>query len=101
MKRIAVNHLALVLSVNVAEGQSRKVKQAIAQQEKLDRLERKAYEKTRKKVLKQRYEMQTDKTRERMDETRRKSQEYNNRGKKGFFKKLFTKKKKRKKRRRR
>ena len=101
MKRIAVILLALVLSVNVAEGQSRKVKQAIAQQEKRDRLEQKAYEKTRRKVVKQRYEMQTDKTRERMDETRRKSKEYNDRGRQGFIKKLFSKKKKHKKRRRR
>ena len=101
MKRIAVILLALALSINIAEGQSRKVDQAIAKQEKRDRQERKAYEKTSKKVVKQMYEMQTEKTKERMTETRRKSDEYNDRGKQNFIKKLFSKKKKHKKRRKR
>ncbi len=93
--------MALILSFTIVEGQSRKVRQAIGKQEKRDRQERKAYEKARKKIVKQRYEMQTEKTRERMDETKRKSEEYNNRGRQSFIKQLFSKKKKHKKGRRR
>jgi hypothetical protein len=92
-KRIAVILLALVLAVNVTEAQSRKVRKATAKQEKRERLEQRTYQKTRKKVLKHRYEIQTDKTKELMKETREKSKEYNDTGREGFFKKMFNKKK--------
>jgi hypothetical protein len=101
LKRIAVILLALVLSVNLVEGQSRKVRQTIAKQERRERQEKRDYEKTSKKVLKHRYEIQTVKTKERMKETKRKSDEYNDRGRENFIQKLFSKKKKRPKRRRR
>jgi len=47
--------------------------------------------------------MQSEKTRERMKETKKRSDKFNDHGKEGFFKRLFSKKKKKqsKKRRRR
>ena len=103
MKRVVIILLTLVLSVNVTEAQSRKVKKAIAKRERQEKQEKREYEKTRKKVVKHRYDIQTDKTRERMKETLKKSKDYNKQRRKGFFDKLFDKRKRniRKKRRRR
>ena len=103
LNKIAVIVLALLLSVQVSEAQSRKVKRTIAKQEKREKQEERAYEKTRKKVVKQRFAMQSDQTKERMKQTRKKSKEYNDRGREGFIKKLFNEKKRhiRKKRKRR
>jgi uncharacterized protein YlxW (UPF0749 family) len=83
-----------------AQSQTRKVKKAERRQEQLERKEKREYEKRRKAVLKQRYDIQTREVQDRMKATRRRSEQYNKGEKEPFYKNLFNRKKKKRKRRR-
>jgi uncharacterized protein YlxW (UPF0749 family) len=82
------------------QSQTRKVKKAERRQEQLERKEKKEYEKRRKAVLKQRYDIQTKEVQDRMKATRKRSEQYNKGKKEPFYKDLFHRKKKKRKRRR-
>jgi hypothetical protein len=92
--------LFFMFSVDQVQAQPRKVRQAQRKSEKVNKQEKKDYDKRRKAALKHRYEIQTKETRERMKETEKRSAMYGRKQKEPFYKNLFKKKKKRKRKRR-
>ncbi len=82
------------------QAQSRKVKQAERNYEKVLKKEQQAYDKKRKATIKHRYAIQSQDVKERMKETEKRSQKYGRKSKDPWLKNLFNKNKKRKKRKR-
>jgi len=98
--RIYLFMFLLLQPVAFLQAQTKKVRQAERRQEQLKQREKKEYEKKRKATLKHRHDIQTKEVQERMKETKKRSDHYNQGKKEPFYKDLFNRKKKRKKRRR-
>ncbi|HDJ33442.1 MAG TPA: hypothetical protein ENF21_05020 [Bacteroidetes bacterium] len=71
--------------------QSRKVRQAVKNAERVEERQKKAYEKARKKEIKRRFNMQTPEVQERMKESRKKAREFNRQNREPFFKRILKK----------
>jgi flagellar biosynthesis GTPase FlhF len=78
---------------SLENSKSRKVQQAEAKAVKQKEQQKAANEKAKAKELKHREKVQTRETRERMKETRKKADQYNNKYREPFFKRIFGRKK--------
>lgn len=70
-----------------------KASQAAKKKEKVERSYKKAYAKARKRTIKHRYEIQSDATKEMMDESRRRADAYNRQGEPNWWERYFKRKK--------
>jgi Spy/CpxP family protein refolding chaperone len=75
----------------IESSKSQKVQKAEKKAAKQKEKQKKAYERARKKELKHRYGIQTPETKERMNETHKQADQYNNskKNREPFFKRLF------------
>lgn len=92
---ILVLFFSVLLFAQDLSAQSRKVMKAERKAEKVKEQQKKDFEKARKKELKHRWEIQSPKTKERMKETRKDADQFNNRMRKNhepFWKKIFRRK---------
>jgi hypothetical protein len=96
--RIFLLGFLMLLPLAALQAQTRKVKQAQRRHEQLEKREKMLYEKQRKDALKHRHDIQTKQVKDRMKETKKKSDAYNKGKKEPFYKELFNRKKKRRKR---
>lgn len=90
--RILSLAIALLVAMNAADAQQRKASDAQKKKEKVERSYKKAYAKARKRTIKHRRDIQTDATRQRMDETDKKAKTYNRQNDPGLFERYFGKK---------
>jgi hypothetical protein len=77
-------------------GQERTARKAERKKELFEKLERKYYQKARKKTIKHRREMQTKTTQKRMKDADRKARDFNSQKKKNWLEEKFCRKKPRK-----
>ena len=84
--------IAALLVVTSAYGQQGKARDAMKKKEKVERSYKKAYQKARKKTIRHRREIQTQKTRDRMDAADKRAENYNREGDPGFFERVFKRK---------
>lgn len=84
--------LSLLLALNPLLAQGNKARQAQKKQERTERAEDRAYEKARKKDIRNHFDSQTKETQKRMKEAERRARKFNNQGEEGFIKRLFGKK---------
>ena len=87
----------ILLPVLHVQGQPRAERKIECREAALERKERRDYKKRREAVLKHRYSIQTKEVQERMKESKKKADRFNNLGDKPFYKNLFKKKKRKKK----
>jgi hypothetical protein len=73
--------------------QSRKAKRAIKKSEKAVARQENNYDKSRKDAIKHRYDIQTKEVKERMKNSKKRSDRYNRSRREPFYKDLFDKKK--------
>lgn len=73
-------------------GQSRKVKKAQKEADKKKEAQKEAYEKAKKADMAHRYSLQTDETKKRMKQTRKKADQFNNKYHETCFKRIFKRK---------
>jgi vacuolar-type H+-ATPase subunit H len=84
------------ITMNAGFAQQQKMSDAQKKKEKVERSYKKAYAKARKKTIKHRREIQTDETRQRMDEADKRARAYNKKNDPGFLERYFKTKKPRK-----
>jgi hypothetical protein len=82
----------LLQPLDFLQAQTRKVRQAEKRQEQMKQKEKKEYEKRRKETLKHREDIQTREVQERMKETKKRSDHYNQGKKEPFYSKNKIKK---------
>ncbi|MBN1414796.1 MAG: hypothetical protein JW973_06825 [Bacteroidales bacterium] len=70
-----------------------KASTAAKKKEQVERSYKKAYAKARKKTIKHRYDIQSDATKEMMDESRRRADAYNRQGDPNWWERYFKRKK--------
>jgi len=81
------------VSVPLLPGQERTARKAEKRKELVDKLEKRYYQKARKKTIKHRRNMQTKAAQKRMKEADKKAQKYNREGGTGWLGKQFCRKK--------
>jgi thiamine biosynthesis lipoprotein ApbE len=84
--------LAAFICIGFSDAQQRKASQATKKKEKIERSYKKAYAKARKRTVKHRREIQTEATKERMDEADKRAKTYNKQSDPGFFERYFKRK---------
>lgn len=92
LRKIAGISLVMLLFVASAEAQNKKATMAEKKKAKIERSYKKAYGKARKKTIKHRREIQTEATRERMDQTDKRAEANRNQNDPGFFERIFKRK---------
>lgn len=78
--------------------QTKTVRQAEKKKQEIEQRQRKAYEKARKKSVREKFNIQTEETQKRMKESRRRARRNNPAYREPFISRIFKKKKKPKKR---
>lgn len=78
---------------SIKRTESKKVRQAKENAEEKKEKQKERYEKAKKDDNERRYNMQTPGTKQRMKETKKQAEEFNNKGHESFFKRLFKRKK--------
>jgi len=91
-KLILVLQFLLILTIPLYS-QTGKARKAIKKQERVERSVERDSEKSRKKALKHRYEIQTPEVRERMKSSRKKVDQYHKQKNKTAFQDIFKRKK--------
>lgn len=84
--------IAALLAGTSAYAQQGKAAGAMKKKEKVERSYKKAYQKARKKTISHRREIQTQKTRDRMDAADKRAEKYNREGDPGFLERVFKRK---------
>lgn len=77
----------------IKKSESKKVRKARENAEEKKKLQREKYERAKADDDQRRFDMQTPKTKERMKEARKRADQFNNKGKEPFFKRIFKRKK--------
>ena len=85
--------LILFFSVSIYS-QTRTVRQAEKKKQEIEQRQRKAYEKARKKSIRDKFNMQTEETQKRMKETKRRAKRNNSANRQPVVNWIFKKKKK-------
>jgi Flp pilus assembly protein TadB len=82
----------IILAIPAVYCQQEKVAEATKKKEKIERVQKREYEKARKRTLKHRREIQTKETRDRMDEADKRANAFNKQNDPGFFQRVFGRK---------
>ena len=88
--------VAALLVFPASFGQQGKNGEALKKKEKVERSYKKAYQKARKKTIRHRREIQTQKTRERMDAADKRADTYNKQGDPKLLERVFKRKRNKK-----
>lgn len=84
--------IAFLLVVTVTNAQQRQSSKAAKKKEQVERAYKKAYAKARKRTIKHRYDIQSRKTQEMMDASRKKAEAYNRQNDPKLADRIFKKK---------
>lgn len=90
---VLFSFLFLLLLAAPVEAQQRKASMAQKKKEQVERNYKKAYAKARKRTIKHRREIQTEATRNMMDEADKRAETFNKQNNPSFFERYFRKKK--------
>lgn len=88
--------LAALLLIPYLDAQQRKAGDAVKKKEKIERSYKKAYAKARKRTIKHRRDIQTEATRERMNDGDKRAEAYNKQNDPSFMERLLKRKRPRK-----
>jgi len=96
LKKLIIALQCLLIVTIPLYSQTGQARKAIKKQEKVEKSLKKDFEKSRKKALKHRYEIQTPEVQERMKNSRKKVDQYHKQKNKKAFKDIFNRKKRKK-----
>jgi len=92
LTKLIILLFVVLFTMNSVFAQQQKASEAQKKKEKVERSYKKAYAKARKKTIKHRRDIQTEETRQRMDEADKRAKAYNKRNDPGFLERYFKRK---------